>query len=99
MKQTGCSQPEISFMKQTGCSQPAHSELEQTKIDTLNKIRCLLEEDMKLENPDNFKKFSGKLEIIAYPNSINNSVNLQFCGWQIVLNTDGTYFWMDTSGG
>jgi hypothetical protein len=28
-----------------------------------------------------------------------NSISLQFWGWAIVLNDDGTWFWEDTSGG
>jgi hypothetical protein len=73
--------------------------------DTLAEIRWLLERAIKEESPAilgcfETKKYSGVLEIIAYPNfGGQGSVSLLFSGWEIVLNPDGTYFWSDTTGG
>lgn len=39
----------------------------------------------------------GEISTRVYTNE--RAISLQFCGWELVLLRDGTYFTNDTSGG
>ena len=55
----------------------------------LEKVRFLLDNEPK----DTFFK-----EVLPITHN-ENQVILQFNGWSIILNEDGTWYWEDTTGG
>jgi hypothetical protein len=49
-------------------------------------------------NDKSHKKYTAK-GISTHVFTNNNSVKLQFLGWELVLSSDGSYYINDTSGG
>lgn len=59
---------------------------------------------MSKEDFENFliAEVNNKAEGILRPSPYKdkeNTVAIQFCGWEVILNKDGTYFLSDTTGG
>lgn len=56
---------------------------------------------MSKDSEDNLEKIKEFIKDdhprFIYPHG--NRLEIQFCGWAIVLMKDGTWFWYDTSGG
>jgi hypothetical protein len=74
-------------------------------VNRVNELKGFFEEEPTIEDLEDraetqplFLDFKKKgYSIHTYPG--HDSMSLQFWGWAIVLNEDGTWFWEDTSGG
>ncbi len=64
------------------------------KLDKIDQLKLLLKEEHEYE----VMKTERDIPVLPIVH-IPDEIHLQFCGWCIILNSDGTWDWEDTTGG